>query len=62
LIQVRAMDADRSGVGLGLPVLVALCGLLLGRNIRGGTLVMELLDLGESIEMMNPDAIRIARS
>jgi ATP-dependent Lon protease len=31
-IQMRAMDADKSGAGLGLPVLVALCGALLGRN------------------------------
>jgi ATP-dependent Lon protease len=25
-IQMRSMDADKSGAGLGLPVLVALCG------------------------------------
>lgn len=36
-IQMRSMDADKSGAGLGLPVLVALCGGLLGRNTRGAT-------------------------
>ena len=25
-IQMRAMDSDKTGAGLGLPVLVALCG------------------------------------
>ncbi|MEN6633923.1 MAG: BREX system Lon protease-like protein BrxL, partial [Candidatus Polarisedimenticolia bacterium] len=39
-VQVRAMDADKAGAGLGLPVLVALCGSLLGRNTRGGTIVV----------------------
>ena len=38
-IQMRAMDADKGGVGLGLPVLVALCGALLGKNTRGGTIL-----------------------
>lgn len=58
-IQMRSMDADRTGTGLGLPVLVALCGALLGRNTRGGTVVVEALNLGGSIEMM-PNAVRIA--
>jgi ATP-dependent Lon protease len=58
-IQMRAMDADKSGAGLGLPVLVALCGALLGRNTRGGTIVVGGLNLGGSIEMI-PNAVRIA--
>ena len=37
---MRAIDADKSGNGLGLPVLVALCGSLLGRNTRGGTIIV----------------------
>jgi ATP-dependent Lon protease len=56
---MRAFDADKSGTGLGLPVLVALCGSLLGRNTRGGTIVVGPLNLGGSIEML-PNAIRIA--
>jgi ATP-dependent Lon protease len=53
------MDADKSGEGLGLPVLVALCGALLGRNTRGGTIVVGALNLGGSIELI-PNAVQIA--
>lgn len=58
-IQMRALDSDRAGAGLGVPVLVALCGALLGRNTRGGTIVVGALNLGGSIEMI-PNAVRIA--
>ena len=58
-IQMRSMDADKSGAGLGLPVLVALCGGLLGRNTRGGTVVVGALNLGGSIEMI-PNAVALA--
>jgi ATP-dependent Lon protease len=58
-IQMRPMDSDKSGAGLGVPVLVALCGGLLGRNTRGGAIVAGALNLGGSIEMI-PNAIRIA--
>jgi ATP-dependent Lon protease len=58
-VQLRAMDADKSGAGLGLAVLVALCGGLLGRNTRGGTVVVGSLNLGGSIDLV-PNAVRIA--
>jgi len=58
-IQMRALDADRAGAGLGPPVLVSLCGALLGKNTRGGTIVVGALNLGGSIEMV-PNAVRIA--
>lgn len=58
-IQMRAMDADKTGSGLGLPVLAALCGSLLGKNTRGGTIIVGALNLGGSIEMI-PNAIAIA--
>ncbi len=58
-IQMRAMDADRSGSGVGLPVLIALCGALLGRNTRGGTIVVGSLNLGGSVEPL-PNAVRVA--
>ncbi len=58
-IQMRAMDADKGGLGLGLPVLVALCGSLLGKNTRGGTIVVGALNLGGSIDMI-PNAVQIA--
>jgi len=51
-IQMRPMDADKSGAGLGVPILAALCGGLLGRNTRGGTMIAGALNLGGSIEMV----------
>jgi ATP-dependent Lon protease len=58
-IQLRPMDADKTGTGVGLAVLVAMCGSLLGRNTRGGTVVVGQLNLGGSVELV-PNAIRIA--
>lgn len=58
-IQMRAMDSDRTGEGTGLPALVAMCGSLLARNTRGGTIIMGALNLGGSIELV-PNAVRIA--
>ncbi|MDA0258847.1 MAG: peptidase, partial [Cyanobacteria bacterium] len=58
-MQMRAMDNDRSGAGLGLPVMVALVGGLLDRNTRGSTIVVGSLNLGGSVEMI-PNAVAIA--
>jgi ATP-dependent Lon protease len=58
-IQLRAMDADRGGVGLGLPVFVALTGALLERNTKGGLIIVGSLNLGGSIELI-PNAVAIA--
>ena len=58
-VQMRPMDADKSGEGLGMPVLVALCGALLGRNTRGGAIVAGALNLGGSIELL-PNALQVA--
>jgi ATP-dependent Lon protease len=58
-VQMRAIDADKTGTGLGLPILVALCGSLLGRNTRGGTIIAGSLNLGGSVEMI-PNAVRMA--
>ena len=49
----------RPGAGLDLPVLVALCGSLLGKNTRGGTIIVGALNLGGSIDLI-PNAVRIA--
>jgi ATP-dependent Lon protease len=56
---MRAMDADKTGSGLVLPVLVALCGSLLGKNTRGGKIIVGALNLGGSIEMIS-NAVSIA--
>jgi ATP-dependent Lon protease len=57
-IQLRPYDNEKSGVGLGLPVLVAMVGGLLDRNTRGSTVIVGQLNLGGSLEMLqNPVAI-----
>jgi ATP-dependent Lon protease len=58
-VQMRAMDADKAGAGLGLSTVIALCGSLLGKNTRGGTIVVGALNLGGSIETV-PNAVQIA--
>ncbi len=57
-IQLRPFDADKSGAGLGLPVLVAMVGALLERGTRGGTIIFGPLNLGGSVELVaNPVTI-----
>ncbi|MGD9420074.1 MAG: BREX system Lon protease-like protein BrxL [Verrucomicrobiota bacterium JB025] len=57
-IQMRAFDNNRTGHGVGMAVLVAMTGSLLGRNTKGGLIVVGQLNLGGSIEMLaNPVAI-----
>ena len=58
-LQLRAIDADKSGAGLGVAVLTALCGSLLGRNSKGGTIIVGSASLGGSIELV-PNAVQIA--
>jgi len=43
-VQLRAMDTDRSGHGLSLPVLLALCGSLMERSTKGGLIVVGALN------------------
>ena len=57
-VQMRAMDTDRSGHALGLPVLLALSGSLMERSTKGGLIIVGSLNLGGSVEMIpNPVAI-----
>jgi ATP-dependent Lon protease len=58
-VQLRAIDADKSGGSLGVAVLTALCGSLLGRNSRGGTITVGSASLGGSLELV-PNAVQIA--
>lgn len=48
-VRLRPMDGARSGEGLGMPVLAALCGAMLGRHARGGAVVPGALNLGGSV-------------
>lgn len=57
-VQLRAMDADTSGHGVGLAVLTALCSGLIERSVKGGLIVVGALNLGGSVEMIpNPVAV-----
>ncbi|MGC9261277.1 MAG: BREX system Lon protease-like protein BrxL [Phycisphaerae bacterium] len=57
-VQLRALDVDKAGGGLGLAVLLALCSGLLERSIKGGLIVVGALNLGGSVEVIaNPVAI-----
>ncbi len=51
-VQLRAFDTSRSGSQLGLTVLIALCGALLKKSVRGGLIIVGGLNLGGSIEMI----------
>ncbi len=61
-VQLRAMDNDKSGTALGMPVLLALCGALLEKSSKGGLIVVGSLTLGGSVEpVSNPiSAIELA--
>jgi ATP-dependent Lon protease len=58
-IQMRAMDTDRTGIGVGLPVLIALASSLVERSTKGGLIIVGSLNLGGSVEMI-PNAVAIA--
>ena len=57
-IQLRAFDSAKSGSGVGVAVLIALCSSLLQKSIKGGLAVTGGLNLGGSIEtIFNPVAV-----
>jgi ATP-dependent Lon protease len=49
-LQLRAFDAARSGAALGIPVLLALCGALLGKSLKGGLVAVGGLNLGGGLD------------
>jgi ATP-dependent Lon protease len=49
-VQLRAFDVARSGAHLGLPGLLALCSVLLGKSLKGGLVAVGGLTLGGAIE------------
>jgi ATP-dependent Lon protease len=58
-IQMRAMDQDKTGAGLGVPVLIALSSALLEKSTKGGLIVVGPLNLGGSAELI-PNAVTLA--
>lgn len=58
-MQLRPMDVEFSGQGLGLPVLIALCSSLLEKSLKGGLILVGALNLGGSLEMI-PNPVPVA--
>jgi ATP-dependent Lon protease len=54
-VQLRAFDTARSGEGLGLGALLALCSALLQKSLKGGLVTVGSLNLGGTIDpVYNP--------
>jgi len=49
-VQLRAFDASRTGAGLGLGALLALCSALLQKSLKGGLVAVGGLNLGGGID------------
>jgi ATP-dependent Lon protease len=52
-VQLRSFDSAKSGAKIGVPALIALCGALLGKSVRGGLIVIGEVNLGGSIEPLH---------
>lgn len=51
-IQLRAFDASKSGNGMGMAVLIALCSALLEKGTKGGFIIVGQLNLGGSLDLV----------
>lgn len=49
-VQLRAFDVSKSGNGVGMAVLIALCSAILEKSIRGGLVIVGQLNLGGSLD------------
>lgn len=58
-VQLRAFDIARSGSQLGLPALLAMCSVLLGKSLKGGLITVGGLNLGGGIDSV-PNAVTVA--
>ena len=58
-VQLRAFDAAKTGSGVGVPVLLALCGGLLERSLKGGLIIVGSVNLGGSVDPIH-QAVNIA--
>ncbi len=57
-IQLRAFDAGKTGRGLGVAALLAMCSGLINKNLRGGLVVVGSINLGGSIDPL-PNAVDV---
>ncbi len=51
-IQLRAFDSSKSGNGMGMAVLMCMCGAILEKSIKGGLVVVGQLNLGGSLDIV----------
>jgi ATP-dependent Lon protease len=58
-VQLRAFDAAKGGAGLGLGVLLSLCGALLQKSVKGGLVIVGSLNLGGSLDPIH-NAVELA--
>ena len=58
-VQVRAMDASKTGAQLGLPLLLALSGAMLGKSLKGGLVAVGGITIGGSLEPLH-NAVDVA--
>ena len=49
-VQLRAFDTPKSGAGIGVPVLLAMAGALLGKSLVGGLVAVGSINLGGGID------------
>jgi len=49
-VQLRAFDAAKTGIGLGMPALLALCSALLQKSLRGGLITVGALNLAGTVD------------
>lgn len=47
------MDNDKSGQGISLPVMIALCSGLLEKSLKGGLILVGSINLGGSIDSLH---------
>ena len=58
-VQLRGFDAAKSGAKIGVACLIALCGALLRKSVRGGLVVVGEVTLGGTIEPVH-NAVSLA--
>lgn len=51
-LQLRAFDASKSGNGMGMAVLIAMCSDMIQKGIKGGLVIVGQLNLGGSLDLV----------
>jgi len=51
-VQLRVFDASKSGNGMGMAVLIALCSAILEKGTKGGLVIVGQLNLGGSLDIV----------